>query len=550
MLTQPDLVLVNGRVSTMAGAPGIPPEAEAVAIRSGRITAIGSSRDLAEQRGPATQVVDLGGRRVVPGLIDSHVHFARAGLTWTNETRWEGLPSLALALARISSAAQAQPPGSWIRTMGGWHPDQFTERRPPTRADLDRAAPDHPVLVQYVYDWGLLNSTAMRVLRDLQDAPGGATSAAIDRDPDGVPTGYVRGMAALRWLYDQLPRPTLEDQVRSTAAASREFSRLGVTGLIDGGGTNSGPDTYHAVHEVCRRGQLTTRVRLTVHASAPGAEADEYPAYLRYVHPGVGDPRLRVLGLGEIVLFAVHDSEVRPPDLSPATVTQLRGIFQGFAEARWPLQIHACRSETVECILDLWEEIDRVAAIGPLRWSLVHAECLSTVTIERVRRLRAGVLTPSLFRFDGDKMLELWGEERMAESPPLRRLLQLGIPFGGGTDAMRVADYNPFLALQWYVTGRTMAGRSTRDQTNLLTRAEALHAYTRGAAWFSFEDHLRGSLEPGKVADLAVLDRDLLTVPEEEMGQTSSDLTLLDGSVVWASPALQSAVPQVGAATT
>lgn len=531
----PDLLLVNGRVATLAAGGTTPPEVEALAVRGGRIVALGDTADLRELAGPGTVMVDLGGRRVIPGLCDSHVHFVRAGLTWNDEIRWEDVRDLGAGLRLIGEAAAARPRGSWIRVIGGWHPDQLPERRGPSREELDRVAPHHPVLVQNQYRWGLLNTLGAQAIgltaEKAESLSAGAPYA------QAAPTGSVRGIAALRWLYAQLPAPSPDEQVASTIALSRELARRGITALIDGGGVNTGPDAYHAVFRAARAGGLTTRVRLTMHASGPGAEREEYEGYLRHVHPLVGDEFLRVLGLGEIVVYAIHDSAERAVDLSPDALGLLRWTCGEFAARGWPLQIHTCRPETVEAVLDCWEATDRVHPIRGLRWALVHAECLTATMIERLRLLGAGVLTPSLFRFEGDDMLNLLGAGPMASTPPLREILTAGVPFGAGTDAMRVASYQPFDALQWYVTGRTMTGRPTRDEAHLLTREEALRAYTLGGAWFSFEEGQRGSLEPGKIADLVVLDRDYFAVPAGEIGSLQVGLTLLGGRVAWASDA-------------
>lgn len=531
----PDLVLVNGRVSTLASRGDVPPDAEAVAIGSGRIQAVGTSAEMAAMAGSGTQVVDLEHRRVLPGLVDSHVHFVRAGLTWEDETHWEQLRDVDACVGSIAAAAASRPRGSWIRVVGGWHPGQLAEGRGPTHEDLDRFARDHPVVVQFMYDWGMLNTCAMRALGLTREVADRVDAAAFDRDRQGHPTGVVRGMAALRWLYSRLPVPSFEDQVGSTEALSREFSRVGITGLIDGGGVNTGPEVYGPIYETWRRGTLTTRVRLMVHGSGPGAEAEEYAGYRKYVQPRFGDPLLQVLGLGEIILYAIHDSETREPDLSAETLTELAQIFEQFAACRWPVQVHTMRPETVSAVLDVWEAVDRQRSIRDLRWSLVHGECLDGPMIARLKALGGGVLCPSLFRFAGDEMLEAWGQERLAGAPPLRACLDAQVVVGGGTDAMRVASYNPFAALHWYITGLTVTGNRTRDETNRLTREEALRLYTRAGAWFSFEEHQRGALEPGTFADLIVLDKDYMSVPTEEISTIGVDLTLLGGKSVWAS---------------
>lgn len=531
----PDLVLVNGRVSTLAHSGDVPQHVEAIAIRDGRVQALGASAAIAGLAGSGTQVIDVERRRVIPGLIDSHVHFVRAGLTWEDETHWEHLHDLGSCLKAIREAAAGRAPGTWVRVIGGWHPGQLAEGRGPTQEELDQAAPGHPVVVQFMYDWAMLNTRGMQELGLTREGAERVEPEAIDRDANGDPTGVVRGMTALRWLYERLPPPSFEEQVRSTAALSREFSRMGITGLIDGGGVNTGPDVYGPVYEVWRRSQLTTRVRLMIHASRPGAEAREYADYLRYVQPRFGDDVLQVVGLGEIVLYAVHDSETRRPDLSREILSELGDVFERFAASRWPLQIHVMRPETILAVLELWEAVNQKHSIQQLRWSLVHAECLDNSMIARLKALNCGILCPSLFRFAGDKMLSEWGPQRMAFAPPLRAVMNAEVALAAGTDAMRVASYNPFEALHWYITGLTATGNPTRDERNTLSREEALELYTRGGAWFSFEETKRGCLEPGMLADIAVLDKDYLSIPLEQIPEIGVDLTLLGGTVAWAS---------------
>ncbi|WP_165964154.1 amidohydrolase [Actinomadura sp. KC216] len=535
-MSSTDLALVNGRITTLA-ADGTPPEVPALAVRDGRIVAAGSADAARRAVAPDADVIDLGGRRAVPGLIDAHVHFVRAGLTWNEEIRWEDVPDLGTALGRLAAAARDRPAGTWLKVVGGWHPDQFAERRAPTRDELDAIAPGHPVFVQCMYSWGMLNTRALTEVGLDRAVAEGVDPAALEVDADGRPTGVLRGMPALRWLYWQLPVPSPEEQVASTAAASRVFSAAGLTGLIDGGGSNTGPDTYRALYETWRRGELTVRTRPTMHASRPGAEAEELPGYLRYTAPGFGDGMLRVLGMGEIIHYAVHDGFHREPDLSEKSLDALRETFAAAARHGWPLQIHAIRRDTLDMVLDLWEELDREVPLAPLRWTIVHCEGLSADGVRRVADLGVGVLVPAMLRFEGDDLIEAWGPEAAGQAPPLRALLDAGVPVGGGTDAIRVASYHPFTALHWYVSGRTIGGRRIRDENNLLTREEALELYTHRAAWFSFEEDERGRLQPGMLADLTVLDRDYLTVPEDEIPAVRADLTLVGGKITWAGPA-------------
>ncbi|MFI9552994.1 amidohydrolase [Nonomuraea endophytica] len=528
-----DLLLMNALVTTLAEDGRTPAEASAVLIRDGRVTYVGEDAVARTMAGPAVPVIDAGRRRVVPGLIDGHTHFVRAGLTWNDEVQWGREPTLAGALERIAEAAADRPPGTWIKVIGGWHPEQFAERRAPTREELDRSAPGHPVFVQLGYSRGLLSTAALREVDLGKAAAEGLDSGAVDL------AGVLRGMAAMRWLYWQLPVPSPEEQVASTAAASLAFSAAGITGLIDGGGANTGPDVYSALYETWRRGLLTVRVRTTVHASRPHAEPEELPGYLRYLAPGFGDDMLRVLGMGEIIHYNVHDGFSRSPDLSEGSLEALYTTFADCARRGWPVQIHAIRADTIEAIVGLWERLDAEIPLAPLRWAIVHGEGMSRATVGRVARLGAGVLVPAMLRFEGEELIEAWGEEAVLQAPPLRALLDAGVPVGGGTDAMRVASYRPFTAMHWYVSGREIGGKRIRAADNLLTRAEALRICTSGSAWFSFEEHQRGRLEPGLRGDLVVLDKDYFTVPEDEIAGIGAELTVVGGVPVWAGPAFR-----------
>ncbi|WP_326640541.1 amidohydrolase [Streptosporangium sp. NBC_01755] len=528
----PDLIVVNGRITTMAAGDD-PAEVEAVAVVGDRISAVGTTDEIRSLAGPATSVVDVQGRRVIPGLIDSHVHIMRAGRTWNDEVRWENEQTLDSALDAIRRRAAALPPGTWIRTIGGWHPGQFSEGRGPTREELDAVAPDHPVYVQFLYDWAVLNTAALRAI-DLDDELVRELGAEhFETDADGELTGKVTGTQMMKWFYRRMPTPTFEEQIASTAAMARELNRLGITGAIDGGGMNSGPDTYRAIYETWRRGLLTVRTRLTVHPSEAGTEFEEFAGYQRFTPLDLGDGILSVLGAGELILYRSLDKISQPADVGEGARHDFLQIFRDLARSRWTIHAHAHQHETIDAILSAWEKVHAEYDISGLRWSLVHAEPLKPVDLERLKALGGGVLAQGLFRFQGEDALKIWGAEVVAEAPPFRKMLEMSLPVGLGSDAMRVASYNPFTTLAWFLTGLTVHGNRTLAPHNLLSREEALRGYTASGAWFSFEEAERGRLQPGYLADLAVLSEDYFAVEVERIPLLESLLTIVGGQVVY-----------------
>lgn len=536
-----DLILSGGAIWTGAG-----PTVGALAVRDGRVLATGTDAEVAGLADAHTRRVDLGGRCVVPGLVDGHVHFVRAGRTWNDELRWEDVYSLAGALDSIATRAAASAPGSWIRVIGGWDEKQFSEGRGPTRDELDRVAPDHPVFVQMGYTYAQLNSAALQEMglsaqraAALPDEIGlDVSTDRFELDDAGQLTGRGFGMSLMAWFYRQLPVPTGEEQVASTIALSREFARLGLTGLIDGGGVNTGPDAYGALYEAWRRGELRTRVRLFEHSSARGREPQEFAEYLRYQQPGFGDDLLRVSGLGEIFLYKSHDRLGVPADESPEALAELRDILLDCARTGWPIQIHARNEGFVAGVVDVWEQVAAQHPVADLRWGMVHGDRLTRDQLSVLARLGIGVYAQSLMRFSGERARANLGAEIVSQAPPVRAILDAGVPLSLGSDAMRAASYNPFSSLRYFLDGLTAGGVETLAPENLLTREEALTGYTSTNAWFTHEETERGTLEPGKLADLAVLSDDYFTVPVEQVGHLTSELTLLGGRTVWSSGAV------------
>jgi len=535
-MNAPELILHNGAVTTLDSAH---PQVSAVAITGGHITAAGGE-ELLRTAGDKTQRVDLKGRRVIPGLNDSHLHVIRAGLNYNMELRWDGVPSLADALTMLRDQARRTPPPQWVRVIGGWTEFQFAERRMPTLEEINQVAPETPVFVLHLYDRALVNGAALRALgytRETPDPPSGE----IQRDSAGNPTGLLIAKPNAMILYASLakgPKLAYEDQVNSTRQFMRELNRLGLTSAIDaGGGFQNYPEDYRVIEGLAGKGQLTLRVAYNLFTQHPKGELADFSKWLKMTSPGKGDDFYRVNGAGEMLVFSAADFEdmLQPrPDLPPTLEEELRQVVGLLVENRWPFRLHATYNESISRFLDVFEAVDRDVPFAGLRWFFDHAETITPRNLERVKALGGGIAIQDRMAFQGEYFLDRYGKAEAEHTPPLRRMLDMGIPVGAGTDGTRVASYNPWVSLYWLVTGRTVGGVSLYPETNRFDRTSALRLYTVGSSWFSGEEAKKGRISPGQLADLAVLSADYFSVPEEEIKRIESVLTLVGGKVAYA----------------
>src|SRR5436309_2482012 len=325
----PELILTNGRIATVDPSR---PFAEAVAIQNGRFISVGSNEEIMRLRASNTETIDLGGRTVIPGLNDSHMHPIRGGLNYNMELRWDGVPSLADAMRMLKEQAQRTPPPQWVRVVGGWTEFQFAERRMPTLEEINQAAPDTPVFVMHLYDRAFLNRAALRAVgytRDTPDPLGGE----IQRDKNGNPTGLLISKPNALILYATLakgPQLPYEDQVNSTRQFMRELNRLGVTSVIDaGGGFQNYPEDYAVVTDLARKGQMTVRIAANLFTQRPKQEREDFARWIKMTKPGEGDDFFRINGAGEMLVFSAADFEdfVQPrPDLPPSLEPELKDV--------------------------------------------------------------------------------------------------------------------------------------------------------------------------------------------------------------------------------
>src|SRR4051812_8859127 len=445
-----DLILHNGKITTLDPKY---PEATNVAIKDGRIVGVDDGEEY--ERGQNTTVIDLKGRRVIPGLNDSHLHVIRGGLNYNMELRWDGVPSLADAMRMLKEQVQRTPPGQWVRVVGGWTEFQFAERRMPTLEEINAAAPDTPVFILHLYCRALLNQAALRACgytKDTPNPPGGE----IQRDKQGNPTGLLIARPNATILYATLakgPKLPIEHQMNSTRHFMREMNRLGLTSAIDaGGGFQNYPDDYQVIEGLHRRGEMTVRVAYNLFTQRPRQELDDFSKWVKMTRPGDGSDFYRMNGAGEMLVFSAADFEdfLDPrPDLPASMEQELTRVVRLLAEHRWPFRLHATYDESITRFLDVFEAVNRDVPFGGLRWFFDHAETVTERNLERVRALGGGIAVQHRMAYQGEYFIDRYGADAATHTPPIAKMLGMGIPVGAGADATRGASYNPRAALSW-----------------------------------------------------------------------------------------------------
>nr|WP_198162885.1 amidohydrolase [Sphingobium sp. TCM1] len=534
-MTGKDLLITNARVTTLDREN---PVAQAVAIRDGRFLAVGGEQEVRAVAAPDAQLIDAKGRRLIPGLIDSHIHVIRGGLNYNMELRWEGVPTLADAMAMLKRQAENTPPPQWVRVVGGFTEHQFVEKRLPTIEEINAAAPDTPVFILHLYDRALLNAAALRAVgydRNTPNPPGGE----IVRDAQGNPTGLLLAQPNATILYATLakgPKLPPEYQLNSTRHFMRELNALGVTSVIDaGGGSQNYPDDYEIIEKLHKDGDLTLRIAYNLFTQKPKEELRDFATWSTQIKPGDGDDSYRHNGAGEMLVYSAADFEdfrVARPDMPPEMEGDLEPVIRLLAERRWPWRMHATYDQTIGRALDVFEKVNRDIPLAGLNWFFDHAETISDRNIDRIAALGGGIAVQHRMAFQGEYFVERYGARAAEATPPIKRMMAAGVPVGAGTDATRVASYNPWVSLSWLVTSKTVGGLALYPVRNRLDRETALRLWTEKNTWFSNEPGKKGQIKKGQLADLALLSDDYFAVPEDEIAHLRSVLTLLGGRIV------------------
>jgi predicted amidohydrolase YtcJ len=532
----PDVILHNGRIATLDRGK---PVASAVAIKDGLFSAVGDDADIVKLAGAGTRIIDLKGKPVLPGLFDNHTHVVRGGLNYNMELRWDGVTSLAEAMDMLRRQVAITPAPQWVRVVGGFTENQFAEKRLPTIEELNAVAPDTPVFILHLYDRALLNAAALRVVgytRDTPEPPGGQ----IVRDGDGNPTGLLLARPNATILYSTLakgPKLPLDYQINSTRHFMRELNRLGVTSIIDaGGGFQNYPEDYEVIQKLADAGQMTVRLAYNLFTQKPKQEKADFLNWTRSVKYKQGDDYFRHNGAGEMLVYSAADFEdfrEPRPDMPPQMEGELEEVVRILAENRWPWRLHATYDETISRALDVFEKVDRDIPLEGIHWFFDHAETISEKSMDRIAALGGGVAVQHRMAYQGEFFVDRYGAKAAEATPPVAKMLEKGIRTSAGTDATRVASYNPWVSLSWLVTGKTVGGLSLYPRRNLLDRETALRMWTEKVAWFSNEEGRKGQIKAGQFADLIVPDRDFFACAEDEIAHTTSLLTVLGGKVVW-----------------
>jgi predicted amidohydrolase YtcJ len=550
---QADLILTNGKVATMAREGEF---VQAVAVKDGKVLATGSNAAVLKLKGAGTQLIDAGGRTVIPGLNDSHLHVIREGLNYNMELRWDGVTSLRRALEMLKEQAARTPDGEWVKVVGGWNEYQFEEKRLPTLEEINAAVPDKPVFILYLYGLGFLNKKGIDTLG--YDRNTKYKDGEVELGADGKPTGRLIAKPNALILYSTLAKTnklSRDDQLNSTLQYYRELNRLGLTSAIDaGGGFQNYPDDYGVTLELARAGKLTVRTSYYLFAQRAGKELEDFQRWLTMTHPKQNDHMFYPHGFsaeggGENLVASAADFEnfLEPrPELSQVMESELEPVVSLLVKNRWPFRLHATYGESIDRDLAVIEKVNARTPLNGLRFIVDHGETISDSQLARIRKLGGGVAVQDRMHFQGEAYWKRYGEQAR-QMPPIRRMLELGVPVGLGTDGTRVSSYNPWPSLYWTVTGKTAGGLQIWKDEDRLSRYQALKLMTTGSAWMSGEEKIKGTIKRGQYADLVVLPEDYFTIDAERIKRLESVLTVVNGKVVYGAGAYAPLAPQLPA---
>ena len=522
-----DLILLNGKIITVDDQFHI---AQAVAIKGSRIVAVGKNTEVRKQAAAGAKIIDLKGKTVIPGLIDNHAHWIRAAEH--DELRFDGVTTRKQAVKMLAERLRSAKPGEWIATLGGWSEEQFTDDpRGFPQDELDRMAPNNPVVIQSVYNHSYLNSAALKAAKIDESTPD-PTNGKIEKDAAGKLTGVVRGAGGVAFVAAKVPLPERDEWLANTRKLVAELNSMGVTGWMDAGGRGMGPKHYEPYKYLSERGELNIRAFWTT-IQQPGtpAQVDEVLKVIAQQKPFQGNDYFNNLGWGESGYGPVTTQLLRVvSNTKPEDMLQFKRVAVALAEKGLYYNTHVEMNDVINLFLDQYEEIEKAVPFKGFRWSFSHLDQIDEVQLERMKKLGMSALIHSRPLIQGALMHKAHGDKAW-DMPPFRRVQDSGIRWGLGSDATAVTTSSPFYTLAFAVTGKMIGGRKVNRQS--ITREEALIAHTRSNAAIVFQESNLGSIQNGKYADLLVLDRDYLTVPAEQIKDIKPVITMVGGKIVY-----------------
>ncbi|WP_433763550.1 amidohydrolase [Flavobacterium ginsenosidimutans] len=548
-----DLIIYNGKIATMQKQGEF---VQAIAMKDGIILDVGSEKNILSYKSPETKLIDAKGKTVIPGLNDSHMHVIREGLNYNSELRWDGVKTLKRAMEMLKEQAARTPDGVWIKVIGGWNEFQFEEKRQPTIEEINAAVPDKPVFITYLYGKAFLNKKGIEVLGYNKNTK--YEGSLLEQDANGNLTGLMYAKETPKAIYMTMGLTTKlnpEERINSSIQFNRELNRFGLTSVIDAaGGSQNFPADYVTSLDLAKQNKLSLRISYYLFAQQKGKELQDYEKWVAETQINKNDNLIVANGYveegaGENIVASAADFEnfLEPRIvLSDEMETDLEPIIRLLAKNRWPFRLHATYGESIDRMLNVFEKVNKEIPFNGLRWFFDHAETITPSELERVKKLGGGIAVQFRMYYQGELYNKLYGAPK-TQLPPIKKMLELGIPVGMGTDATRISTYNPWMSLHWLLTGKTIGGMQFWPKDQALDKFTALQLYTSGSAWFSGEEKEKGKLIKGMYADMAILSDDYFAVKTDDVRKIESVLTIVNGKIVYASAEYKALNPEIPA---
>ncbi|MRX40235.1 amidohydrolase family protein [Flavobacterium sp. LC2016-23] len=549
-----DLIIYNGKIATMQKQGEF---VQAIAMKDGIILDTGTEETIfSSYKSGETKLIDAKGKTVIPGLNDSHMHVIREGLNYNSELRWDGVKTLKRAMEMLKEQAARTPDGVWIKVIGGWNEFQFEEKRQPTIDEINAAVPDKPVFITYLYGKAFLNKKGIEVLGYTKDTK--YEGSILEQDNKGNLTGLMYAKETPKAIYMTLAlttKLTPEERLNSSIQYNHELNRFGLTSIIDAaGGSQNFPADYVTSLELAKQNKLSLRISYYLFAQQKGRELQDYEKWVAETQINKNDNLIVANGYveegaGENIVASAADFEnfLEPRIvLSDEMEKDLEPIIRLLAKNKWPFRLHATYGESIDRMLNVFEKVNKEIPFNGLRWFFDHAETITPPELERVKKLGGGIAVQFRMYYQGELYNKLYGAPKK-QLPPIKKMLEMGIPVGAGTDATRISTFNPWMSLHWLLTGKTIGGMQFWPKDQTLDKFTALQLYTSGSAWFSGEEKDKGKLIKGMYADMAILSDDYFSVKPDDVRKIESVLTVVNGKIVFASAEYKELNPQIPA---